>query len=71
MGNINNGDKISSKIFDIGSSESTLRVFPNGNTVEEEGRLKNEHQGRFEDNFPFSAAKLDAVVLAAFFNGCT
>ena len=38
---------------------------------ERDWRLESEHQGRFEDNFPFSAAKLDAVVLAAFFNGCT
>ena len=39
MDNINDGDKISSKLFDIGRSEFTLRVFPNGNTVEEEGFL--------------------------------
>ena len=39
MDNINNGDEISSKLFDIGRSEFSLRVFPNGNTVEEEGFL--------------------------------
>ena len=39
MDNINNGDKISSKLFDIERSEFTLRVFPNGNTLEEEGFL--------------------------------
>ena len=32
---------------------------------------KLTHQGRFEDNSPFSAAKFDSVVLAAFFKGCT
>ena len=36
MDNINDGDKISSKLFDIGRSEFTLRVFPNGKTVEED-----------------------------------
>ena len=36
MDNINNGDKIRSKLFDIGRSEFTLRVFPiSGGLVEE------------------------------------
>ena len=39
MDNINNGDKIGSKLFDIERSEFTLRVFPNGNTVGEEDFL--------------------------------